>query len=342
MVFRSNGLSAEKHTEGAAVIDLRSLAIKVDAGHTVFGQNSGLLGQTAAAVIAGNTATLIDSESMDFFDLIAEFFMFVRLRPPLVCLALLLATFYCNSRVAGQTVWSGLTTTFTRDGFVDGTAAANQDKLTNNVIFARLSNGGLVNFASEATYIGGVSPAGTEWATALNNPAASIAATNWANLSFTDWIDAFGGEFSSGGGIPNQPAVVHLITDNIYLDLEFTDWTPGHNAGYSYMRAAPSAAPNPTGDYNGNGVVDASDYVVWRNTLGQSISPAGSGADGNANGTIDSGDYAFWRGKFGNAAPGSGSGLADTQVPEPATVMLEVCGLAFALLTTRQRSTIAR
>jgi hypothetical protein len=51
------------------------------------------------------------------------------------------------------------------------------------------------------------------------------------------------------------------------------------------------------GDYNQNGVVDAADYVAWRNTLGQSGS--GLGADGNGNGRIDAGDYAVWRAHFG-------------------------------------------
>ena len=59
------------------------------------------------------------------------------------------------------------------------------------------------------------------------------------------------------------------------------------------------------GDYNGNGVVDAPDYVVWRNTLGQS--PPGLAADGNGSGTIDQGDYNVWRAHFGQTA-GSGAG----------------------------------
>ncbi len=74
----------------------------------------------------------------------------------------------------------------------------------------------------------------------------------------------------------------------------------------------------PTGDYNGNGIVDAADYVVWRKTLNSTVSPAGSGADGNQNGQIDPGDYAFWRSRFGNSA----SGFASGSIPEPATMPL--------------------
>jgi hypothetical protein len=57
--------------------------------------------------------------------------------------------------------------------------------------------------------------------------------------------------------------------------------------------------------------------ALFHDTLNQSATPAGSGADGNANGTIDSGDYTFWRSKFGNAVPGSGA-LVGGAVPEPA------------------------
>ena len=52
------------------------------------------------------------------------------------------------------------------------------------------------------------------------------------------------------------------------------------------------STPTPTGDYNGNHVVDAADYVLWRNTLNQTVT-AGSGADGNADGTINAADYDF-------------------------------------------------
>ena len=56
-------------------------------------------------------------------------------------------------------------------------------------------------------------------------------------------------------------------------------------------------------------VVDAGDYTVWRNTLGQNVA-AGSGADGNGDGMIDEDDYNVWRSNFG-ATSGSGASLRD-------------------------------
>lgn len=86
----------------------------------------------------------------------------------------------------------------------------------------------------------------------------------------------------------------------------------------------------PSGDYNGDGQIDAADYTVYQDTVGQAVT-AGSGADGNANGTIDQGDYIFWSDRFGNAA-GSGGAAA---VPEPSSLVL--LPLLFAGLASVRR-----
>lgn len=77
--------------------------------------------------------------------------------------------------------------------------------------------------------------------------------------------------------------------------------------------------PPPSGDYNGNGVVDAADYTMWRDTLAESVDP-GTGADGNGNGVIDNGDYDVWRDNYGASA--GLAAAASAAVPEPAAVGL--------------------
>jgi T5SS/PEP-CTERM-associated repeat protein len=97
------------------------------------------------------------------------------------------------------------------------------------------------------------------------------------------------------------------------------------------------AAPVLAGDYNQNGVVDAADYVVWRNSLGQSATDLA--ADGNGNGIIDAGDYDVWRAHFGSAA-GSGSsanGRFGATVPEPASFLLLLHLLVGAIVGRRCR-----
>jgi hypothetical protein len=95
------------------------------------------------------------------------------------------------------------------------------------------------------------------------------------------------------------------------------------------------------GDYNGNGQVDAADYTVWRNSLGQPV-PSGTLADGDGNSMIDNQDYLVWRQNFGATAIVSGSGAAvpgePTAVPEPTTLVL----VALAATTIRRPRRLAR
>ena len=243
---------------------------------------------------------------------------------------------------AVPTVWSGLTKTFTKTSFSDYTLPQNQDQLTEDVVLTRGSIGGLINYAAESIFFAATSPVDTEWATDITTDQ-TIAASNWQNLvaadAFTGWLDAYGGQQTGGSMIAGRNAVVHLISDDVYLDLRFTSWTPGGGGGYSYMRAEPSAPIGPTGDYNGDSAVEAADYVIWRQTLGDSAAPNGSGADGNSNGSIEQGDYTYWRERYGNAAAGLGSG--STSVPEPMTVSVALQLIAGLLCTFRRRSRTA-
>ena len=56
------------------------------------------------------------------------------------------------------------------------------------------------------------------------------------------------------------------------------------------------------GDYNLNGVVDAADYVVWRDRLGTNAPLTNEGA---SPGMVDQADYDFWKANFGKSASSS-------------------------------------
>ena len=60
-----------------------------------------------------------------------------------------------------------------------------------------------------------------------------------------------------------------------------------------------------SGDYNGDGHVDAADYVVWRKANGSE--GIGLAADGSGNGTVDDADYLIWRQNFARMAAAAGA-----------------------------------
>jgi hypothetical protein len=78
------------------------------------------------------------------------------------------------------------------------------------------------------------------------------------------------------------------------------------------------------GDYNGDGIVDAADYTVWRDSLGNSVT-SGTGADGSSNGVVDQDDYDVWVAHFGDHSPGSAAG-STAAVPEPSAAFLLALG----------------
>ena len=85
-------------------------------------------------------------------------------------------------------------------------------------------------------------------------------------------------------------------------------------------------APTLTGDYNGNSIVDAADYVLWRETLNQT--GPGLAADGNNNNQVDAADYQLWRTNFGRTPAGAGTSNS-IAVPEPSSLslLLIVCAV---------------
>jgi hypothetical protein len=98
------------------------------------------------------------------------------------------------------------------------------------------------------------------------------------------------------------------------------DEVPGARIDMGAFESVPPAPALP-GDYNKDGLVDASDYVVWRKALNTNLLPY-SGADGNGNGVADQADYGFWRAGFGETLlpPGASSGESiATAVAEPIT-----------------------
>jgi hypothetical protein len=90
--------------------------------------------------------------------------------------------------------------------------------------------------------------------------------------------------------------------------------------------------PGLNGDYNNNGVLDAADYVVWRNRLNQSVVIPNDSTPG----TVTAADYTVWRAGFGKGQ-GAGSNVALAPTPEPASAVLALLGAAACFTVRREK-----
>jgi hypothetical protein len=95
--------------------------------------------------------------------------------------------------------------------------------------------------------------------------------------------------------------------------------------------------PAIAGDYDANGSVGPEDYQVWRSSFGSNNSPT---VDGSGNNIIDAADYVLWRKNMGrgNSAALGYASLAESNVPEPASLML-VLSAVLLIFVYRVRST---
>ena len=134
------------------------------------------------------------------------------------------------------TVWTGPVITYSQPG-TDSTQPANQDRLTPNVWLTRGTNQGLFNAKTETVFTHFVSPADTEWANGTTANYASLTYTNW-----NSWAKIINGGPPGTVGIN---AVLHLKSEDIYLDIQFTSWPVG--GGFAYQRSTPATGlPSPT------------------------------------------------------------------------------------------------
>jgi hypothetical protein len=123
------------------------------------------------------------------------------------------------------------------------------------------------------------------------------------------------------------------------LTFQFRFFTPGFSQNVDFdditVNGLVAAVPGTTGDYNGNGVVDGADYVVWRKNDG------GNTALLNDNGLgipIRPAHYELWRANFGKSLSGSGTAFLASagSVPEPAAHLLPSMALVIVSLIRRR------
>lgn len=87
------------------------------------------------------------------------------------------------------------------------------------------------------------------------------------------------------------------------------------------------------GDYNSDGLVDAADYTVWRDSVG--ITGPGTVSDGNRDNLVDRADYEVWEQNFGNRFVLQTTAVA---VPEPLSLVLLLAVVPFTQPLRSRRS----
>lgn len=95
------------------------------------------------------------------------------------------------------------------------------------------------------------------------------------------------------------------------------------------------------GDFNRDGVVDAADYTVWRDSESMELT-RGTGADANVDGMVDAADYEIWKSHFGEvrlAGFGEQPSFFGSAIPEPNSLALLAAAMAMAAVRARRRAT---
>lgn len=144
-------------------------------------------------------------------------------------LALLVAAYGGVNAPAAPTIWTGPTINFTN------VAAANVDQITASVGLTRGASQGLYNSVTEVGFTHFLSPQNTEWANGTT--------ANYATLSYSDW-NTWAKVVNAGPpSTVGVNAVMHIISDDIYIDVKFLFWPIG--SGFAYQRSTPAVGNLP-------------------------------------------------------------------------------------------------
>jgi len=120
------------------------------------------------------------------------------------------------------------TINFSKSDSADPTSASSQDRITDNVWITRANNGGQIfNAKVEDSSSKSTSPTGTRWALGV--------ASDKDNLDFQSFRETIKPKEVVGKNL-----VMHLVEDDIYINVKFTSWSQGgQNAdagGFDYTR----------------------------------------------------------------------------------------------------------
>ncbi|MGH7941049.1 MAG: Ig-like domain-containing protein [Limisphaerales bacterium] len=157
-------------------------------------------------------------------------------------LAIFAAIVLANVSSHAQTLWTGpnIIYTHTSADAQNPTNPASVDQITPGVWITRATGEGLFNAVTQSSYGNSGSPgSGTPDGSPSDTEWAIGSIDNYGNLSYGSWYAVLHG----GQGV-DQQAVLHLISENIYISIEFTSFIS--DGTYTYVRSTPAVAVTPT------------------------------------------------------------------------------------------------
>jgi len=195
-----------------------------------------------------------------------------------------------------------------------------------------------------------ISYTGEEWRRGANGGAAdrldfqysttadSLTSGTYINVDALDFVSPFTTTAGSrdGNAAANRTVFAPLaITPAAPIQPEisfYVRWQPtnisGANDGLAIDDFTIGAVLSPglAADYNNSGIVDAADYVVWRQNLNQAVTINNDITPG----TVVQQDYIEWINRFGKTGVELGAGVA---VPEPGAIacLVAMAGATFFL-----------
>jgi hypothetical protein len=193
----------------------------------------------------------------------------MKLKALLFCMTFV----FSSISLLSQTIWAGPTITFTKENNSDWKMEANQDRITDSVWITRGQDKGIFNIYKDTAY-SSTTPTDTEWAFGTT--------TNLTGLVFKPF-------FAANGSVKpdnDKPMVMHIISEDIYINVTFKSWGASKSGGFSYQRSTPGSMntanattaqtsaklyPNPASkNIKLSGITEVHNYTIY-NHLGVAI-----------------------------------------------------------------------
>ncbi len=138
------------------------------------------------------------------------------------------------------------------------------------------------------------------------------------------WDRAFG-DFLSGGFFADVAYGLSVATDGVVYATGITGGEPGPttNIWDAYLI---KIVEELSADYNGDGVVNGGDFLIWQRQLGMTDLIPYEGADGDGDGNVTVKDLAIWQQDYGMSIDQTSAPTSASTLPEPNSFMLTIVG----------------